>query len=114
VLIHDADESEGWAKQGFCAENLLQESMFSMALEWNSVIDKYVAMCSTRFAVLRVYVDMEHTKTTDHTRYEARVEDIIGAELASADDLPSIEAACAWCEQCYAALLRAALARIDG
>jgi hypothetical protein len=78
------------------------------------VIDEYVATCSTRFAVLRVYVDMERTKTTDHTRYQAHVEDIAGAEIASADDLPSIEAACTWCEHCYGALLRAALAQVDG
>ena len=84
-----------------------------MALAWKSVIDDYVTTCSTRFVVLRVYVDMEHTKTTDHTRYQAHVEDIAGAELTKAEDLPSIEVACAWCEHSYAALLRAGLAQVD-
>jgi hypothetical protein len=84
-----------------------------MALAWNNLIDGYVTTCNTLFVVARVYVDMEQTKTLDAARYEARVEDTKGTTLASASDLPSIEVACAWCEQCYAGLLRAALAQVD-
>lgn len=80
-------------------------------LNWKPLSGEYSAIAQTAFAKLIVDVDMPNTRKADALRYDARVE--ANAEtLRYRDDLPSMDAARAWCEGTYRELLAAELARL--
>lgn len=83
-------------------------------LEWRQGLNVHSASAATAFASFRVFWDLKNTHTVDAVRYDARVETINGASLRACDDLPTLDAAKAWCEATYAELLSAELARVRG
>jgi hypothetical protein len=77
-------------------------------MQWTQGMDKYSAWAKTPFASLRIGPDFAHS-SAEAIRLQARVETLNGAGLAATDDLPSLDAAQAWCVEQYRALLEAEL-----
>ncbi len=83
-------------------------------MEWQQGLTIHSADARTDFASFRIFWDTKNTAGIDDVRYEARIETINGAGLHACADLPTMDAAKAWCEEGYADLLTAELARVRG
>lgn len=75
-------------------------------LTWTQGLDEYSATCDTRLVRMRIDVDMAYTQDVRNIRFIARVDNATHSRLSTVGNIPSMDAAKAWCEAEYRRVLQ--------